>query len=152
MKKLYFPWGKAFKKQTKTIEEQGKKQIDAITNQNKRLNALTNKEDHKSIYKEIFDKLVKEKFDAMQEWYEHFRKIQFSEMKLEDVKELQNIFKPNLNKILKSRYKSEEQKSALQNIMFITNLQKLLLNYLMTILQLYLRLNTNQFMEKVSKY
>ena len=88
----------------------------------------------------------------MQEWYEHFRKIQFSEMKLEDVKELQNIFNPNLNEILKSRYKSEEQKSALQNIMFITNLQKLLLNYLMTILQLYLRLNTNQFMEKVSKY
>ena len=33
----------------------------------------------------------------MQEWYEHFRKIQFSEMKLEDVKELQNIFKPNIN-------------------------------------------------------
>ena len=88
----------------------------------------------------------------MQEWYEHFRKIQFSEMKLEDVKELQNIFKPNLNEILKSRYKSEELKSALQNIMFITNLQKLLLNYLMTILQLYLRLNTNQFMEKISKY
>ena len=88
----------------------------------------------------------------MQEWYEHFRKIQSSEMKPEDVKEPQNLFKPNLNEILESRYKSEEQKSALQNIMFITNLQKLLLNYLMTILQLYLRLNTNQFMEKVSKY
>ena len=31
----YSPLGKTFEKQTKTIEEQGKKQIDAITNQNK---------------------------------------------------------------------------------------------------------------------
>ena len=46
-----------FEKQTKTIEEQGKKQIDAITNQNKGLETLTNKDDHKIIYKEIFDKI-----------------------------------------------------------------------------------------------
>ena len=38
-----------------------KKQIDAFTNQSKRLESLTNRDDHKSIYKEIFDKLVKEK-------------------------------------------------------------------------------------------
>ena len=38
-----------------------------MTSQNKRLEALTNKDDHKSIYKEIFDKLVKEKFDAIKE-------------------------------------------------------------------------------------
>ena len=37
------------------MEDQGKKQIDAITNQNKRLEALSNKYDHKSIFKEIFD-------------------------------------------------------------------------------------------------
>ena len=42
---------KAFKKQAKTIEEQGKKQTDVITDQNKRLEALNNKDDHKSIYK-----------------------------------------------------------------------------------------------------
>ena len=30
-------------------------------------------------------------------------------MKLEDAKELQNIFKTNLNKISKGRFKSEEQ-------------------------------------------
>ena len=33
----YSPLGKAFEKQIKTIEEQGKKQVDAITNQSKRL-------------------------------------------------------------------------------------------------------------------
>ena len=33
----YSPLGEAFEKQTKTIETQGRKQIDAITNQNERL-------------------------------------------------------------------------------------------------------------------
>ena len=48
-------------------EELRKKQIDAITNQNKRLEALTNKDDHKSLCKEIFDKIVQEKFDGIKE-------------------------------------------------------------------------------------
>ena len=59
----YSPLCKAFEKQTKTIEEQGKKQIDATTDQKKRLEALSNKKDRKSFYREIFDKLVKERFD-----------------------------------------------------------------------------------------
>ena len=37
-------------------------------------------------------------------------------MKLEDEKELQNIFKSNLNEISKGRFKSKEQKSVLENI------------------------------------
>ena len=36
---------------------------------------------------------------------ELFRKIQSGEMKLEDAKELQNIFKSNLNEILKGKFK-----------------------------------------------
>ena len=55
----YSPLGKASEKETKTMEDQGKKQIDAITNQNKRLEALTNKYDHKCIFKEIFDNQLK---------------------------------------------------------------------------------------------
>ena len=43
---------KAFENQTKTIEVLGKKQIDAITNQSKKLAALTNKDDdHNDNYK-----------------------------------------------------------------------------------------------------
>ena len=54
----YSPLGKAFEEQTKTIEEQGKEKADAITNENKKLEALTNKDDdHKD--KEIFNELVK---------------------------------------------------------------------------------------------
>ena len=37
-------------------------------------------------------------------------------MKLEDPKELKNIFKLNLNEISRERFKSEEQISALENI------------------------------------
>ena len=55
-------------------------------------------------------------------------------MKLEEVKELQNIFKTNLKDISKGRFKSEDQKIALENINLFTNLGKLLLNYLMNIL------------------
>ena len=61
----YYSLVKAFEKQTKTIEEKGKQQIDPITNKNKRLQDLTNKDDYKSIYKEIFDTLVKETFDGI---------------------------------------------------------------------------------------
>ena len=48
-------------------EDLRKKQIDSITNQNKRLEALTNKDDHKSLCKEIFDKIIQEKFDGIKE-------------------------------------------------------------------------------------
>ena len=33
-------------------------------------------------------------------------------MKLKEAKKLKNVFKTNMNKISKGRYKSEEQKSA----------------------------------------
>ena len=45
--------GKAFEKETKTIQEQGRKQIDSIKNKNDRLGPLNNKDRHKDNYKEI---------------------------------------------------------------------------------------------------
>ena len=56
---IYYPLEKALKRQTKTIEDQRRKQIDVITNQNERLAASTNRDD----YKIIFEELVKERFD-----------------------------------------------------------------------------------------
>ena len=38
-----------------------------MTDQNKRLEALNNIDDHKSIYKEIFNRIVKERFDETKE-------------------------------------------------------------------------------------
>ena len=37
------------------------------------------------------------------------------EMKLEEAKKLQNVFKSNLNKISKGRYKKKKKKSALKH-------------------------------------
>ena len=51
-------------------------------------------------------------------------------MKLEDAKELKNIFKTNLNEISKGRFKSEEQESALGNI-------KLLFESRQTVIKLF---------------
>ena len=50
-KVTYSLLGKALEKQRKTNEDQGRKQVEAITNQNKRLTTLTNKDDHKDSYK-----------------------------------------------------------------------------------------------------
>ena len=75
VKFTYSPLVKAFEKQTKTIEEQGKKQIDAITNQNKRSEAVTNNKrlealTNENIYKGIFDQMTKQKFDEIRELIE----------------------------------------------------------------------------------
>ena len=50
VKFFYSPSGKAFEKQTKTIEEHGNKQIDAITNQSKKLVALTTEDNFTEIF------------------------------------------------------------------------------------------------------
>ena len=56
VKSTYSPLGKAFVRQTKTSEEQGRKEINAITNQNERRTALTNhKDDYREIVKEILE-------------------------------------------------------------------------------------------------
>ena len=61
------------------------------------------------------------------------------------------MFKTNLNNISKGRFKLEEQKGALKNIKLLYDSRQAVLNYLMNILQLHLKLNTKQKMEKVSK-
>ena len=47
----YSPWGKPLEIQTKTIEEHGRKQINAISNPNEWLVALINEADHEDNYK-----------------------------------------------------------------------------------------------------
>ena len=64
---IYSPLGKAFEKQTKTIEDQGKKQIDVLINTLKpnELEAIKDKkpdDNEKSLkYKELFDELSSER-------------------------------------------------------------------------------------------
>ena len=86
-----------------------------------------------------------------------FKKTLSNEMKLKEAKEQQNIFKSNLNKISKGRFKLEEQESSLENLKLLRKSRegviKLFNNYLMIILlQLYLRSNTRQNIKTVLKY
>ena len=48
-------------------KQKRKKQANTITDQNKRLKDLANKDDLASIYKKILDRVVKEGFDEMRE-------------------------------------------------------------------------------------
>ena len=152
-KLTYFPLVKAFEKQIKTIEKRGKKQLDAITNQNKRLGPLTNKDDHKSIYKKIFYIVVKKRFDEITELTDEidnndliyqfknnndrnfndfnngselFKKIKSGKMNLKNAEKQQNVFESNLNQ------KSKKLHQEILNC--FTNQEKLLLNYLINIL------------------
>ena len=45
-----------------------------------------------------------------------FRKKLSAEMKLEEAEKMQNVLKPNLNRISRGRYKSEEQKMTSNNV------------------------------------
>ena len=86
-----------------------------------------------------------------------FKKTLSNEMNLKEAKEQQNIFKSNLNKISKGRFKLEEQESSLENLKLLHKSRegviKLFNNYLMIILlQLYLRSNTRQNIKTVLKY
>ena len=86
-----------------------------------------------------------------------FKKARSNEMKLKEAKEQQNIFKSNLNKISKGRFKLEEQESSLENIKLLRKSRegviKLFNDYLMIILlSLYLRPNTKQNIKMVLKY
>ena len=69
-------------------------------------------------------------------------------MKLEEAKKLQNVFKLNLNEISKGRYKSEKQKSALENIKLLYEAQEAVIKLLNYYSLIVLRLNANQFMKK----
>ena len=73
-------------------------------------------------------------------------------MKLEEAKKLQNVSKSNLNENQEVGI-NQKSKNVLWKILnCFTNHEKLSSKCLMIILKLYLRLNTNQFIEKGSKY
>ena len=71
-------------------------------------------------------------------------------MKLKEAKNRQNVFRSNLNEISRGRHKSEEQKSTLENINCFANHGKLLLNYLMIVLPLYLSYIQNNSWKAIS--
>ena len=73
---------------------------------------------------------ARKRFDAFNNGIELYRKIQPGEMKLEEAKKLQNVFKSNLNEISKRKLKSEEQKMALENIKLLYETQEAVIKLL----------------------
>ena len=80
------------------------------------IKGLTDEIDHDNLIYYFKNNIARKSFNDFDNGIELFIKIQSGEMKLEDAKEPQNIFKSNLNEISKGRFKSKEQKSALENI------------------------------------
>ena len=106
------------------------------------IEALTNKNHCKSVCKEIFEKLVKERIDEVIELTDEinqngliyyfkgnisrkrfddftngiklFEKIRSGKMKLEEPKKLQNVFKSNVNEMSKGKFKSKEKENAVK--------------------------------------
>ena len=68
----YYPLGKAFEKQTKTIKDQGKKQIKAIQDNKEQLFNINNDDDYKnklllSREREIFKNIYNKRLDKIEE-------------------------------------------------------------------------------------
>ena len=66
----YSPLGKAFEKQIKTIEDQGKKQVDALESlkpkeQTKAITYKSDDDDNTPISKEIYDEILEERMDEI---------------------------------------------------------------------------------------
>ena len=84
-----------------------------------------------------------------------YKNIKEGYITLEKAEEIQKEFKSEISKIEKIKNKLEEQKAKTNNIKqlkhFINNKKKLS-NCFIIILELYLKWNTKQNMEKASKY
>ena len=68
----YFPLGKVFQKQTKTIEDQGEKQIKAIRHNKEQLVNINNDDNYKnklllSKEREIFKNICSKRLDKIEE-------------------------------------------------------------------------------------
>ena len=130
----YSPLGKAFEKQIKTIEDQGKKQVKAI--QDKQIVNINNKDNYKDDYKdklllskerEIFKDIYNKRLDKIEELnnkieYDNLEYAVYSRKELIDVYELKDPL-TLLDEIKKGKISLEEAK----------NYQKNYLDYLKTI-------------------
>ena len=77
----YSPFGKAFQKQTKTIEDQGEKQIKAIQDNKKQIANINDDYKNKLLLskeREIFKNIYNEKFDKIEELN---KKIDYNNLK-----------------------------------------------------------------------
>ena len=150
----YSPLGKAFEKQTKTIEDQGKKQVDplkAIKSGSNNKSTIT-KEIYDEILEEIIDEILKmsEKIDFKNLIYDFkgltssisflkyagpmhtYAQLKNGEKALQQVEKEQKYFKQDLNKIVKEKpeHKSNKQLYTIKSIKNLYNSRQKIINLL----------------------
>ena len=125
----YSPLGKAFEKQIKTIEDQGKKQVKAI--QDKQLVNINNNNDYKdklllSKEREIFKDIYNKRLDKIEELnnkidYDNLKYVAINSNKKLDFSELKHPL-TFLNKIKKGEMSLEEAKNVQRNYLDYLNI------------------------------
>ena len=120
----YSPLGKAFEKQVKTIEDQGKKQIETL--ENLKLKEITRDKTKPTEYKNYFiNELAKIRksiepinFNEYNGMMNTFRSICSGDKTLEDIEQEQNKFKKDITIIIQGNPKKilEEQQKTISNI------------------------------------
>ena len=120
----YSPLGKAFEKQVKTIEDQGKKQIETL--ENLKLKEITRDKTKPIEYKNYFiNELAKIRksiepinFNEYNGMMNTFRSICSGDKTLEDIEQEQNKFKKDITIIIQGNPKKilEEQQKTISNI------------------------------------
>ena len=154
----YSPLGKAFEKQIKTIEDQGKKQVNALENLKPKegTKPIEDKSNYKSQIAIIFDNLINKRKDLIKKLYdgadynnlkfEHvgptkdvsfyeyrnskelFSAIKDNQIKFSEVKNKQNEFLNKLNNI-KIGKKTVEQKETINNLEKFYNSREEVINF-----------------------
>ena len=112
----YSPLGKAFEKQIKTIEDQGKKQVDALENlkPKEETKPIEDKSNNQPKPKIIFNLLMKDYNNLKFEYVSPTKDVSFYEYK--DSKELFNAIKNNQIKFSDVKNKQNEFLNKLSNV------------------------------------
>ena len=124
----YFPLGKAFEKQTKIIEDQGQKQIDALESlkPKEQTKPIEDKSNNQSKATTIFNDLISKRKKIMSELYDSFdyNNLNFEYVRITknvnlykymDSKELFNAIKNNQIKFSEVKNKQNEFLNKLSN-------------------------------------
>ena len=154
--------GKAFEKQIKTIEDQGKKQVDTLESlkPKEETKPIEDKPNNQSRATIIFNELINKRKELMSELYDS---VDYNNLKFEyvgptndvsfyeykDSKELFNAIKNNQIKFSEVKNKQNEFLNKLSNIKI---LEKKLLIFLETISKFYLMLITIQNIVKLREH
>ena len=123
----YSPLGKAFEKQTKTIEDQGEKQIKAI--QDKAIEKIKKYSDYDNDYKKEL-LISKDKFDVLKDPLVLLNNIKKSKITIQEAKNTQKEYNKYLNFIIRRENKNNTQRETPNNINNLYNARDMAIKFI----------------------